>query len=89
MASELFSMQHLRDTTRLGCEPAPSRRWLPHLQQLYIQLQRLRQQDRRPGYPHGRPSLLRELLSVSELQAEDREPQIRENFTRHILHELS
>lgn len=62
MAHRLLPMQHLRHPARLRREPAPPRRWLPDLQQLHVQLQRLRQQDRRPRNPHWRPGLLRELL---------------------------
>lgn len=45
MASRLLPLPHLRHPPRHRCQPSPPRRRLPHLQQLYIHMQRLRQQD--------------------------------------------
>lgn len=50
MAHRLLPLQHLRHPSRLRCESAPPGRRLPDMQQLYIQLQPLRQQDRRPRH---------------------------------------
>ena len=88
LAHQLLSMQHLRHPPRLRCQSSSPRRWLAHLQQLHLQLQRLRQQDRRPRHPDRRPGLLRQLLPLSQLQAQDREPSLCPNVAGHLLHEL-
>lgn len=38
MAYRLLPLQHLRHSPRFRRQPSSSRRWLPHMQQLYIQL---------------------------------------------------
>jgi hypothetical protein len=49
----------------------------------------VRQQNRRPRHTHRRSSLLRNLLPLPELQEEDRESAVCQDFSRHILHEQS
>ena len=45
MAFDMLSLPLVRHSARLGRQPPPPWRWLPHLQQLHLQLQLLWQQD--------------------------------------------